>query len=203
MLKEYIAVSIFKPSSIYVNLFHDKRKVLISFSMLMVLGILYTITVIFGYKNGFGAIVKPILSIPSNKYYFYEIFFGIPVFFLISIVFAGTSRLLSTLLGGEGSFENNFVIYCTSAFIPTLLTLWLPETLLIVFFPDLRATPLDGFKILPAYIDFIRQILGVLWPMFISVIGIRVSENVTYLKSSIITFISFILCGIIMIIFIR
>ena len=202
-MKDFFTVSVLKPKSTYTRIFANPHKVGISSLLLFVLGICYTFTVIVGYKNGFGAVVTPMLNIPPEKYYFYEAFFGIPVFFMIAVVFGGVTRLLSVIFKGEGSFENNFSVYCTSSIIPTLITMWLPETLLIVFFPDMRAQPLGGFEVLPIWADAVRQIAGVVWPMIVSIIGLSVSEKISYWKSTLISVIAFVICAGIMVIIIR
>lgn len=202
-MKKFIIVSFYKPFVTYSLLFQHQKKVAFSFLLILILGILYTFTVVMGYNNGFGAVVTPFLSIQPEKYYFYQAFFCIPIFFIIAIIFAGTSRLLSFAIGGKGIFEDNFVIYCTASLVPTIITMWVPETVLIVFFPDLRAAPLGGFNMIPAWLDIARQIIGVVWPMIISIIGINVSEKVGVLKSIVVSTASFIVCASIMIIFIR
>ncbi len=202
-MREFITVSFLKSESTYKTIFSNERKVPFASILLLALGVLYTFTVVIGYRNGFGAAVTPFLAIPPEKYYFYEAFFGIPVFFIIAIVFAGLTRLLSLALGGTGSFENNYVIYCTASIIPTLILMWLPETVLIVFFPHMRAQPLGGFAVLPAWADALRQVIGVAWPMAISVIGLKVSERVSIAKSFIAAFTAFLVCAALMVVFIR
>ncbi len=202
-MKKYFFVSFYQPFETFQIIFKQKRKLGYASLALLTLGMLYTFTLIVGYQNGFGAVVKPFLCIDPEKYYFYETFFGIPVFFTIAIVFAGLSRLLASAMGGKGSFENNFVIYCTASVIPTLLTMWIPETMLMVFFPDARAMPLGGFKNLPLWLDVLRQVIGIVWPLIISVIGLQVSEKLNVFKSTLIAFHAFVVSAAIMLIFIR
>ncbi len=86
-------------------------------------------------------------------------------------------------MGGRGTFENNYVINATASILPTLLTMWVPETLLVIYFPHLAATALGGIKIIPVWADVARQAAGIIWPMFIAVIGIKIAENVNTIKS--------------------
>ncbi|WP_069650780.1 YIP1 family protein [Caloranaerobacter ferrireducens] len=200
---KYLTIPVYNTKKYIEQLINDEYKITYGIVFLLLLGGLYTITVYVGYIRGFGAVVEPFLSIPAEEYYLWETFFTIPIFFLIAIVFAGVSRLLSIMFHGIGSFENNFVIYCIASVLPTLITMWIPETMLIIFFPDMRATPLGGFKIMPSWIDLIRQIIGVIWPMIITIIGINISEKIGWLKSSIVTVVSFIPTAVLMLIFIR
>jgi len=71
------------------------------------------------------------------------------VFFLGAIVFAGTARLLAALLGGNGTFVLGISVYSVPLVLPPLLTMWQPKTILMVFFPAARLTPLGGFAVIP------------------------------------------------------
>lgn len=42
--------------------------------------------------------------------------------------------------------------------LPMLVTMCRPETLLVVFFPGLCATPLDGFSVIPFWVNILRQL---------------------------------------------
>lgn len=171
--------------------------------LLLVFALMYTFTVAIGYFNGFGAVVEPVLRIPAEEYYAYEAFFALPLFFLLAIVFAGTSRLLAAALGGTAGFEADFVVYAGASVLPVLVTMWLPETVLMVFLPGLRAEPLGGFSFLPVWLDVARQALGIVWTVAISVVGLHVTERLSLLRSAVVGVLSFAVCAGIMLLFIR
>lgn len=202
-LLSYLLLPIHKPNEKLQLLIHDQRKVVYGFISLLLIGILYTITVYIGYRNGFGAVVTPFLAIPAEDYYFWEPFFALPVFILIAIVFAGLCRLVALIFNGNGSFENIFSIYCLSITLPMFLTMWLPESTLIIFFASQRATELGGFRIFPIWIDALRQIIGIVWPLIITILGIKLSERMNWGKSILVAIIAFIPTSLLMIIFIR
>ncbi len=202
-MRKYFFVVFYNVKINFEKIFADNKKLGKASLFLFFIAVLYTFTVGIGYTNGFGAVVEPILKIPADEYYYYEMFFAIPLFFIIAVVFGGVSRLFSHIIGGKGSFENNYAIYATVSVVPTFITMWLPETVLIVFMPHMRAEPLGGFKNMPIWLDAARQIFGLLWPLVIAVVGIRISEKISYLKAFIVTFFSFLIAGFIMFIFVR
>ena len=171
--------------------------------LLLIMGVLYTFTVFVGWRNGFGAVTTPFLNLPAEDYYLYETFFCLPVFFLIAVVFGGVSRLLAMAVGGRGNFESNFTVYVTCSVLPMFLTMWLPETVLMVFFPAARAENLGGFPGLPVWLDAVRQIAGIVWPLAVAVVGIRISEKIGVFRSLFVTLATFLVCAGLMIVFIR
>jgi hypothetical protein len=94
-------------------------------------------------------------------------------------VFAGVARLVAEAFGGSGTFEQLVGVYCLSSVAPMFVTLWVPETTLIVLFPDSRAKPLGGFGKLPTWIDVVRQLVSIGWPLVLVVIGLSLSEGLS------------------------
>jgi len=113
-LVKYFFVPIFKPKQNIIKLLVDKHKMAYSFIIFLFLGSIYTITVFIGYKNGFGAVQEPFLKIPAEDYYFWQMFYQIPLFIIIAILFAGTARLTAIPFKGKGTFEDIFAICCVS-----------------------------------------------------------------------------------------
>lgn len=179
------------------------RKIGYALILFITIGVLYTLTVAVGYQRGFGAFTEPFLSIPAEDYYLWESFFAIPVFLLAGIVYAGTARLLGAAFRGRGTFESLFAVYAAASTLPIFLTMWLPETILIVFFPEMRLTPLGGFAFFPLWLDILRQVAGFLWPIVVSTIGIREAEGKDWLTSGMTSLIAFIPTGALILIFVR
>lgn len=173
----------YQPIQTIEALLQDRQRVAYAAISLLLLGLLYTITVVIGYSRGFGAVTTPLLAIPAEEYYYWEAFFMIPVYFVAVILFAGIGRILALWLGGKGSFDDIFAIFALAFLLPTLLFLWLPETALIVFFPDQRLTPLGGFELLPLWVDIARQILGGAWPVIVAIVGIKISQRLNWVQS--------------------
>lgn len=150
----------------------------------VILAAMYTFTVAWGWWHGFGAAVEPWVPIAAEDYYFYEIFFAAPVYFLVLIVFAGTTRLTAQALGGRGTFETLVGLLGLSMVLPTFAFMWLPETILMVLFPGARATELGGFAGVPPWLDTVRQLAVPAWMLVIDVIAVSEAERLGAPKST-------------------
>ena len=194
-LLKFFLLPIYRPKKGIYMLLENKRKIIYSVCIFLFLGIIYTISVQLAYMKGLGANVEPFIKIPANEYYFWQRFYQIPFFFITSIIFAGTVRLLSIVFSGKGRFEDHFCIFAIAQTFPMFITMWIPETIYFVFFN--KAT------IMPFWFDASRQIIGILWPLIIMIFGISVIEKIKWYHSLIVTLIASIPTVLLMIIFIR
>jgi hypothetical protein len=144
--------------------------------------------------KGIGAVTEPFIKIPSDDYYYWQRFFQIPFFFLTSIVFAGVIRLLSETVGGKGSFVDIFCIISITQTFPMFITMWIPETIVFLFFPCYEFNPI---------FDIARQVIGIIWPLVLAIIGITKSEKIKWYLSILFTLIAAIPMTALMVIFIR
>ena len=186
---------IYRPVSGIQLLISNHKKLNYAITIFLFLGIIYTISVQLAYSRGLGAAVDPFLKIPAEDYYHYQRYWQIVFFFITTILFAGIVRLLSEIIKGEGNFINLFCLFCVTQTFPMFLMLWIPETFLFIFFP--------GEVIKPAWLDTIRQIIGIVWPMVITIIGISIIEKINLVYSIFITLIAAIPVTTLMIIFVR
>ncbi len=144
---------------------------------LLMLGLAYSLTLAVGYLRGFGAVTPPFVAIPAESYYAWEAVFAPAVFFVVAVLFAGTARLICRAFGGTGRFEPLFALTGIALTLPMALTMWLPETVLIVLFPAARASAMGGFAVLPIWLDTSRQVVGIVWPLAIIAMGLKRSEG--------------------------
>jgi hypothetical protein len=179
-LLKYLVIPVYRPNKRIGQLINDSDRLAYGIIALLMIGLLYTFTILIGYINGFGAAFPPVLNIPAEEYYFWEIFFAMPVFILAVILYAGTARLVASALGGKGSFEAHFAVLSVAILIPTLLTMWLPETLLFAFFPETQKLIARGEPVFHPVFDIPRQVIGILWPLALATLGIRRSEKVSW-----------------------
>jgi len=78
----YLAGTIFKPRSTFQSLLDDSKHVSKSFKAILFIGILYTLTVT-GLAASGALISSPaFLALSPENYYFWQIFFAMPVFIL-------------------------------------------------------------------------------------------------------------------------
>jgi hypothetical protein len=192
---KYFFLPVYRPVSGMHDLIQDNRKIGYSILIFLFLGIIYTFSVQLAFMKGLGANVEPFIKIPAVEYYYWQRFYQIPFFFLTSIIFAGLVRLLSITFSGKGTFEDHFCLFCVVQTFPMLITMWLPETIYFVFF--------NQATIFPGWVDITRQIIGILWPLILMVIGIMIIEKIKWYAATLTTLISSIPIIALMVIFIR
>ena len=194
-LIRFFLLPVYQPIKGIQSLLENKRKITYSILIFLFLGIIYTISVQLAYMKGLGANVEPFIKIPANEYYFWQRFYQIPFFFITSIIFAGTVRLLSIVFSGKGRYEEHFCIFAIAQTFPMFITMWVPETIYFVFFS--KAT------VMPVWFDVSRQIIGILWPLIIMILGISIIEKIKWYHSLLVTLIASVPTVLLMVIFIR
>lgn len=145
------------------RLVQDPRRLRHGAAACLLIGVLYTVSVLAGYLHGFGAVMKPWLPIPARDYYLWETIFTIPAFFVILATAGAVTQLVARALGGRGTFEDTFCVLSLGIFLPTFLLMWVPETMVLVFLPQLRAEQLGGFSFMPDWLDIARQVAVPVW----------------------------------------
>lgn len=83
------------------------------------------------------------------------------------------------------------------------LTMWLPET--VLFLLSNYAQEIQSFQNNPmiSLIHTARQIVGIVWPLVIIVIGITISEKIKWLPAILVTVVAMLPTAALMVIFIR
>jgi len=196
-LLRYFLLPAYRPVHTLGVLREDPKRLGRSFAVYAFLCVLYTLTVLVAHMRGFGPAVEPILKIPAENYYFFQVFFQVPFFIVTNIVFAGIVRLLSAMVKGQGTFEDIFSILCVSFPLPMMITMWIPET---VYFLSHQPGP---YNYLPFWLDVSRQIIGILWPLAVAGIGIAKSERIKWYWAALFTAVAAIPMMALMVIFIR
>lgn len=194
-LLRFFLLPVYQPIKNIHLLVKSKKKITYSVLIFLFLGIIYTISVQLAYMKGLGASVEPFIKIPAKNYYFWQRFYQIPFFFMTSIIFAGTVRLLSVMFSGAGRYEDHFCIFAIAQTLPMFVTMWIPETIYFIFFS--KAT------VMPIWFDVSRQIIGIVWPLIITVSGISIIENIKWYQSLFISLIASVPTVLLMVLFIR
>jgi hypothetical protein len=194
-ITRFFLLPIYKPRQGIDSLVRNKRKIGYAVLIFLFLGIIYTISVQLAYMKGFGANVEPFIKIPANEYYFWQRFYQIPFFFITSILFAGIVRLISIPFHGVGTYEDHFCLFTVAQTLPMFVTMWLPETIYFAIF--------NSATILPTWADVLRQVIGIIWPLMLMVLGISLIEKIKWTASLLITLIAAIPVTALMVIFIR
>ena len=177
-LLRYFFIPVYKPKLTTRAMLLDKSKVAYSIIVIFFLRTIYTITAIVGHTKGYSAYEEPLLDyLPAitGKH-----FVKSPLFLLIAVIFAGICRLMSLAFRGKGNFEDAFAICCIALTLPTFIMMWLPESLFIFFFSDKRVTISGGFTLLPLWLDYLRQGIGIAWPLIIITMGMSMAEEIKW-----------------------
>lgn len=125
------------------------------------------------------------LPIPAADYYLWETFFTIPVFFLILACAAAIAQLVSRAWRGRGTFEDTFAVLSLGILLPTFPLMWMPETLVLVFLPQLRAEPLGGFSFMPDWLNNARQICVPVWALLSWVASVSLVQRFGHLRAAV------------------
>lgn len=188
----YILWTILHPVKLTDELKSRNIGYLYGLAMLLFIGILYTITVIILYLNGFSAVMEPWIPISAEDYYFYEIFFSLPIFFFAAILFCGTIQLFSLFMGGKGSYEDGFAILSFMLTVPMLVFMWIPETIHSIFFENLGEAATGGVFGIPFWIDGVRQLIPMVWSFILCILAVKLIHRIHWVKSIVVTIIGFI-----------
>ena len=172
----YFGGTVVRPARTFAALQADSRQVAMGVRAVLFIGALYTITVAMLAAGGALITAPAFLVLPPENYYFYEIFFAGPVFFLGWIMAAGLARLLGRPRRGTGSFEGTLAALGFAVSIPFLIT-WVAETAFSVFlllggsqqaFMDLSAQPGAVQTIVIAY-----QLVAAAWLLVLTILAVR------------------------------
>jgi len=202
MVRALAQISI-RPASTVATLKQDPSFFGYGIGAWLLMGLMYTVTVLIGYLNGFGAVVKPWIPIPAEDYYFWQTFFVIPVFFVVFVVAAGVMQLLARLMGGTGMFEDTFAVVALGSILPTFLFMWLPETLLMVFAPGIRAGQLGGFAFMPPWADAVRQLIVPVWTIAVYVLALARLQSLSIARTVIVVILGMVPAVMVTLVFVR
>ena len=93
------------PRAVIGELAGDPRAAYVGFRHVLALAVLWDVAVLLWALGGATVTMPAFLKIPEDRYYFYQLFFMIPMFLVSWILASGIAYLLSKRLGGEGSFD--------------------------------------------------------------------------------------------------
>lgn len=93
------------PKTVIEQLANDPQAAFIGFKNVIAIGVLYEIAILLWHLAGAVVTLPAFLKIPEQQYYFYELFFLIPMFLATWLLAAGIAYLISKALGGRGSYD--------------------------------------------------------------------------------------------------
>jgi hypothetical protein len=203
----YLGGTVVKPSSTFHRLLADPRKLVHGIGVVLLIGILYTLTVIGLALVGAKIMTPAWIAIPADKYYFWEIFFALPVCILGLILAAGLVQLMSKAFKGEGTFEGNFAVLGFALAVPMFLT-WVPETVGTILFLlnvmsqkewlEITANPGFWHVFAAAY-----QLVAVAWYLVLFPVAVSAAQKLRWWQGAVVGVMTVAIVGLVMFIFIR
>lgn len=205
VLKEQLQL-VCSPRAAITELASNPRAAFVGFKHILILAVLYEFVFVLWALGDATVTMPAFLKIPEDRYYFYELIFAIPVFFIVWIVAGGTAYLLSKAIGGNGSHDTMLggfgiaaLISAYFALIPDFIQGALWTTGWVPFAEYQEATSRGPLLVLVwGYIVAYNVSHLVLYT-----VTIRYSQNLGILKSAIVAIISYITSIGIFITFIR
>lgn len=204
---QYFFGAIIKPNDTFSLLLSDSRQLSQSIKSLLLIGFLYTFTVIGLAIIQADIMIPAWIAIPEDKYYFWEIFFTIPVFTLTWILASGLVQLLSKMFKGAGTFESTAAVLGFALSIPNLVT-WIPETIGAVLCLTGVMTQEDWIEIAsrPGFWNVFAQIYqfaALAWFIILIWIGVVKVQKLQWWKAGIVSLATVIMVSFFVLIFIR
>ena len=179
------------PRKVVSEIQASPRKMRMSFLIVFLFALAYSITVAIFYFFTHRPIAFPAwIPVPEEHYYFYQMFWTLPWGLATWVMLSGIGHLLS-VVGRENiasfTFEDACIGVGLAWVVPAFYTQWLPETFI---------APFGDFW--PFWVDVVRiMIVPVIWQTLLTAIGLRVTHRVSWLRGIftgvLLTFVSFIM----------
>jgi len=122
----YLGDAMFAPRRAFQRLGGERRKFVKGFRVMLLIGILYTLSVIGLAASGAMLPAPVFLPLDLHNYYFYEIFFTFPAFIAAWLIASGAGTLVSLVFGGRGPFKAAAAPWAFAFAAPAFM-MWLPH----------------------------------------------------------------------------
>jgi len=128
----YFGGAFIKPRRTFERLLAEPKKFVKGVRVMILIGILFTLTVTALAVAGALLPAPVFIPLAPQNYYFYEIFFAAPVFFIAWLLAAVLTHLGSLVFGGRGSFKATAAALAFAFAVPAFL-MWLPQNVFAGF----------------------------------------------------------------------
>ena len=155
------------PAATFRNLSQEEN-VKQGWGAVLLVGVLYSVVCAIAAVNGIEPVAEPFLPISKESYYFWEIFFGPPVFIGAWYLFSYLNLRLGRAFGGKGTFKGILVSLGFALCIPMLPIMWTTDLICITFAIDLRTLGTFG-----QVWNVFYQAFTILWMVAACVIATR------------------------------
>jgi hypothetical protein len=169
---------IFQPYSLFRDMTESSNARIYGWIYCLGFSFLYSLTTLLLYLRGWSPVVQPAINLPVEKYYLYQTFFTIPVALLALGFGTWLAYWFSRITGSETHFYDYWGPVCIAAVIPSLITMWIPETFFIPFLQPQHPPA-------PPY-DIIRVTIGAVWTILLAILAVRQTSRLNWFSSSVI-----------------
>jgi hypothetical protein len=166
----------------------------VGFKHIFILAVLYELAFLLWALGDATVTMPAFLKIPEDRYYFYELIFAIPVFFIVWFVASGTAYLLSKAIGGNGSYDTMLGGFGIAALISAYFTL-IPDFIQGVLwttgwvpFAEYQEATSRGPLLVLVWVYIVAYNVS---HLVLYTVTIRYSQNLGILKSAIVAIISY------------
>jgi hypothetical protein len=199
--------AVIHPRRTFTELLADPRRLTHGTLAFLLIGLLYTLTVMGLAAAGVNPAVEPWLNIPADVYYFWEIFFALPVFGLGWILAAGVVQLTSRLFGGGGTFEETLAVLGFAIALPSLVT-WIPETVWTAQFLTGALSEAEWRALIarPGLMQLFQalyQYVALAWYLLLFTIAAAVVQKLRWWQALLVAIPALAVTGVVMVTFIR
>ena len=185
---------VFSPRTAITELASNARGAFVGFKHIFILAVLYELAFVLWALGDATVTMPAFLKIPEDRYYFYELIFAIPVFFIVWIVASGTAYLLSKAIGGNGSYDTMLGGFGIAALISAYFTL-IPDFIQGVLwttgwvpFAEYQEATSRGPLLVLVWVYIVAYNVS---HLVLYTVTIRYSQNLGILKSAIVAIISY------------
>jgi len=134
---KYALGTIIRPRATFRELALE-RPVGQGWSVVILLAVLYAAVTAINAANGVTPVNQPFLPISEESYYFWETFFGPPLFVGLWYLFAWLNLVIGRTLGGQGNFRGVLVPLAFALHIPMIPIMWTTDFVSSTFTIDLQ-----------------------------------------------------------------
>jgi len=173
-----------KPGKTF-ELIKKEHSVWFGFSSVFFYGILYVITAVYMYVNSLRPVMAPFLSISAEIYYYWQMFFTLPVCLCGWILLGGTAYLFgSELFRGQGRLKDYLNLLGFSFYVPSIIVIWLTEMIVALARPGITGSPAESGYFW-SWFGNIYFWIGLAWALILSIKAVKTIGNISWLKSAV------------------
>ena len=203
----YFIGTCIKPRMTFILLLSEPRRMALAFGSVLLMGVLYTLTAAGNAAAGAQPLMPPLVAIPSESYYSWEILFMIPVYIAGWILAAGIAQALGKLFGGSGDFEETLSVFGFALNIPWYIT-WMADSVVALLYLSGSMTQAEWKTLVEKpglwqIVTYSYPLLSLVWLFVLVATAISVVHGLRRWQTLLTTTVTVIALQIVMLIFIR